>query len=91
MAPTRQPGERGPAVGPLRHRKLFGLSASDSTARPTLAALDEAVLAKFAKVRATVFTDAWGGKHPAIVRLWEIRKAVRAREQFPADRAAPTG
>jgi hypothetical protein len=48
--------------------------------------------------RLVEFTDAWGGKYPAIVRLWEdawaefvpflqfdveIRKAVRARGHFP--------
>ncbi|MFJ9034412.1 IS1380 family transposase, partial [Streptomyces sp. NPDC102274] len=38
----------------LHQRPLFGLTASDSTARRTLAALDEATLAKIAKVRARV-------------------------------------
>ncbi|MER6102834.1 hypothetical protein ABT115_11025 [Streptomyces sp. NPDC001832] len=38
----------------LHHRPLFGSAASDSTARRTLAALDEAVLAKIAKARARV-------------------------------------
>ncbi|WP_461068800.1 hypothetical protein [Streptomyces pseudoechinosporeus] len=38
----------------LHHRPLFGPAASDSTVRRTLAALDEATLAKIAKVRARV-------------------------------------
>ncbi|MEU2427455.1 transposase [Streptomyces sp. NPDC013157] len=36
----------------LHHRPLFGAAASDSTARRTLAALDETTLARIAKVRA---------------------------------------
>jgi hypothetical protein len=43
----------------LHHRPLFGLAASDSTARRTLAALDEAALAKIAKVRARVRRQVW--------------------------------
>ena len=43
----------------LHHRPLFGSAASDSTARRTLAALDEAVLAKIAKARARVRRHVW--------------------------------
>ncbi|MFF1407684.1 hypothetical protein [Streptomyces sp. NPDC058294] len=42
------------------HRPLFGHAASDSTARRTLAALDEAPLAKIAKARAGVRRHVWG-------------------------------
>ncbi|WP_406729238.1 hypothetical protein WJ438_38450 [Streptomyces sp. GD-15H] len=38
---------------------MFGLAASDSTARRTLAGLDEATLAKIAKVRARVRRQVW--------------------------------
>jgi hypothetical protein len=44
----------------LHHRPLFGLAASDSTARRTLAGLDEATLAKIARARATVRRQVWG-------------------------------
>jgi hypothetical protein len=43
----------------LHHRPLFGLMASDSTVRRTLAALDEATLVKIAKVRARVRRQVW--------------------------------
>jgi hypothetical protein len=43
----------------LHHGPLFGPAASDSTARRTLAALDEAALAKIAKVRARVRRRVW--------------------------------
>jgi len=43
----------------LHHRPLFGPSASDSTARRTLTALDETVLAKIAKARARVRQHVW--------------------------------
>ncbi|MEU9057255.1 hypothetical protein AB0D37_44205 [Streptomyces sp. NPDC048384] len=38
---------------------MFGLAASDSTARRTLAVLDEAALGKIAKVRARVRRHVW--------------------------------
>ncbi len=44
----------------LHHRPLFEPAASDSTARRTLVALDEATLAKIAKVRARVRRHVWG-------------------------------
>ncbi|RLV04349.1 IS1380 family transposase [Streptomyces griseocarneus] len=47
----------------LHHRPLFGLAASDSTARRMLAALDEAALAKIAKVRAKVRRHVWSLLH----------------------------
>jgi hypothetical protein len=47
----------------LHHRPLFGAVASDSTARRTLAALDEATLAKIAKVRARVRRQVWSLLH----------------------------
>ncbi|MEU5524910.1 transposase [Streptomyces sp. NPDC047860] len=47
----------------LHHRPLFGPGASDSTARRTLAALDEASLPKIAKVRARVRRHVWGLLH----------------------------
>lgn len=47
----------------LHHRPLFGPAASDSTARRTLAALDEATLAKIAKVRARVRRHVWSLLH----------------------------
>ncbi|MEW2491780.1 transposase [Streptomyces sp. NPDC048411] len=47
----------------LHHRPLFGPAASDSTARRALAALDEAALAKIAKVRALVRRHVWGLLH----------------------------
>jgi hypothetical protein len=47
----------------LHHRPLFGPEASDSTARRTLAALDEATLAKIARVRARVRRHVWGLLH----------------------------
>ncbi|MDV9202676.1 IS1380 family transposase, partial [Streptomyces sp. Wh19] len=43
----------------LHHRPLFGSAASDSTARRTLSALDEATLIKIAKVRARVRRQVW--------------------------------
>ncbi|MGW0994662.1 transposase [Streptomyces sp. NPDC002523] len=43
----------------LHHGPLFGPAASDSTARRTLASLDEAALAKIAKVRARVRRRVW--------------------------------
>jgi hypothetical protein len=43
----------------LHHRPLFGIAASDSTARRTLAGLDEAALAKIAKARAKVRRHVW--------------------------------
>ncbi|MFI5689904.1 hypothetical protein [Streptomyces sp. NPDC051636] len=43
----------------LHHRPLFGLAASDSTARRTLAGLDEATLAKIAEARARVRRHMW--------------------------------
>lgn len=43
----------------LHHRPLFGSMASDSTARRTLAALDEATPAKIAKVRARMRQHVW--------------------------------
>jgi len=47
----------------LHHRPLFGAAASDSTARRTLAALDEATLVKIAKVRARVRRHVWSLLH----------------------------
>ena len=47
----------------LHHRSLFGPAVSDSTARRTLAGLDEAVLAKIARVRARVRRHVWGLLH----------------------------
>jgi hypothetical protein len=47
----------------LHHRPLFGPAASDSTARRTLAALDEAALAKIATVRARVRRHVWSLLH----------------------------
>ncbi|MGW4750283.1 IS1380 family transposase [Streptomyces sp. NPDC004290] len=47
----------------LHHRPLFGRAASDSTARRTLAALDETALAKTAKVRARVRRHVWSLLH----------------------------
>jgi hypothetical protein len=47
----------------LHHRPLFGLAASDSTARRTLAALDETVLARIARVRARVRRHVWSLLH----------------------------
>ncbi|MFJ9752961.1 hypothetical protein [Streptomyces chartreusis] len=38
---------------------MFGLAASDSTARRTLARLDETALAKIAKARASVRRQVW--------------------------------
>lgn len=43
----------------LHHRPLFGSAASDSTARRTLAVLDEAALVKIAKARARVRRHVW--------------------------------
>ncbi|MEV6420803.1 hypothetical protein [Streptomyces sp. NPDC051662] len=43
----------------LRQRPLFGLAASDSTARRTPAALGEATLVKIAKTRARVRRHVW--------------------------------
>ncbi|WP_338898257.1 IS1380 family transposase [Streptomyces sp. TG1A-60] len=47
----------------LRRRPLFGLAASDSTARRTPAALDEAALARIARARAGVRRHVWGLLH----------------------------
>jgi hypothetical protein len=47
----------------FHHRPLFGAAASDSTARRTLAALDESALAKIAKVRAKVRRQVWSLLH----------------------------
>ncbi|MFF4838340.1 transposase [Streptomyces sp. NPDC001315] len=47
----------------LHHRPLFGPMASDSTARRTLAALDEESLAKIASVRARVRRHVWSLLH----------------------------
>ncbi|MEH0573218.1 MULTISPECIES: IS1380 family transposase [Streptomyces] len=47
----------------LHHRPLFGSAASDSTARRTLAVLDEATLVKIAKVRARVRRHVWSLLH----------------------------
>ena len=47
----------------FHHRPLFGPGASDSTARRTLAALDEATLAKIAKMRARVRRHVWSLLH----------------------------
>jgi hypothetical protein len=47
----------------LHHRPLFGPAASDSTARRTLAALDEATLVKIARIRARVRRHVWGLLH----------------------------
>ncbi|MFC6057323.1 hypothetical protein [Streptomyces pratens] len=47
----------------LHQRPLFGPAASDSTARRTLAALDEATLAKIAKTRARVRRQVWSLLH----------------------------
>ncbi|MFJ9034125.1 IS1380 family transposase [Streptomyces sp. NPDC102274] len=47
----------------LHHRPLFESGASDSTARRTLAALDEATLAKIAKMRARVRRHVWSLLH----------------------------
>ncbi|MFE3497900.1 hypothetical protein ACFXOS_33380 [Streptomyces sp. NPDC059175] len=47
----------------LHQRPLFGFAASDSTARRTLAALDEATLARIAKARARVRRHVWSLLH----------------------------
>ncbi|MFB7601147.1 IS1380 family transposase [Streptomyces sp. NPDC056160] len=47
----------------LHHRPLFGIAASDSTARRTLAMLDGATLAKIAKARAKVRRHVWSLLH----------------------------
>ncbi|MFC8093365.1 hypothetical protein [Streptomyces sp. NPDC057301] len=69
----------------LHHRPLFGSMASGSTARRTLAALDEATLAKIAKVRARVRRHVWSldiqdkvaGERGCPV--WGVSYRVRAR------------
>lgn len=43
----------------VHHRALFGIAASDSTARRILAALDELALARIMKVRARVRRHVW--------------------------------
>jgi hypothetical protein len=45
------------------HQGLFGAGASDSTAQRTLAALDEVILARIAKVRARVRRHVWSLLH----------------------------
>jgi hypothetical protein len=47
----------------LHHGPLFGPGVSDSTARRTLAALDEATLTKIAKARARVRRHVWSWLH----------------------------
>ncbi|MEW1648959.1 transposase [Streptomyces sp. NPDC091219] len=47
----------------LHHRPLFGIAASDSTARSMLAVLDGATLAKIAKARAKVRRQVWSLLH----------------------------
>ncbi|MGW2190473.1 hypothetical protein [Streptomyces sp. NPDC001719] len=47
----------------FHHRPLFGPAASDSTARRTLAALDEAALARIGQVRARVRRHVWSLLH----------------------------
>lgn len=67
----------------LHHRPLFAPAASDSTARRTLAALDEATLAKIAKVRARVRRHVWsllhlrpGGASMSFVKLEGVMRLL---------------